>query len=592
MSISCANSRLQFSHRFFGWAWVLFLLLPFNGLAAQGAVTFEASVNMKELVAGVPFEVSFTLKNAEGTRFSPPNFAGFQKGGISEVRGMSILNGRSSSHQTWMLELVANKPGSYVIGPATVLADGQPLSTKPLTLNVLSLAESSKGNVVVPPGADNQVFVAAEFEPKEAYIGQQVTWRIRLYTQLSVNGYDIISIPNFEGFFTKEKIRFDKRIEYLSIKGKKYAVRTLYEEALFPLETGELSVGAARLSVGIEQPGTQGFLFGPKPVRLQTQPTTLVVKPLPTPLPPTFSGGVGRYEWTVRADTTALSTDDALTLVLEIKGNGDARRFASPKISAPVNADIFEPRSLEEEEYESETEILHRKKIEYVVLPKDTGLLEINPELAYFDPDSNRYCTLQSPPIRVIVTAGRNYRPVADDLPTVSVSPSPAQPWYTWGAPWIWGIALLPLFWWFWRRNPGKNPATEVPKTTPAGHNPAPAKQPQQNRPNLTAARQRLSALGASLDAGISPQQFYPELFKALQAWLSARFGLLPAQMNEADLRGVLLQRGATPIRIQALLSVWHSCEKAIYGAQAQADQMVPAWQLAVQVVEALEREI
>lgn len=591
MSIPCANGRLEFAHRFCSWAWALFILLHSQGLAAQGNVTFEATLNMKELVVGIPFEVSFTLKNAEGKRFSPPNFVGFQKGGISEVRGMSIVNGRSSSHQTWSLELVANKPGSYTIGSATVMADGRAISTKPLTLNVLSLAASSKGNVAVPPGSDDQVFLAAAFEPKEAYLGQQVTWRVRLYTQLSVNGYDIISIPEFEGFFTKEKIRFDKRVEYQSIQGKKYAVRTLYEEALFPLETGELSVGIARLSVGIEQPGTQGFLFGPKPVRLQTQPTTLLVKPLPTPPPLSFTGGVGRYEWSVSADTTALSTDDALTLVLEIKGNGDTRRFASPKIEVPSNAEIFEPRILEEEEYESETEILHRKKIEYVVLPKDTGLLEINPILAYFDPDSNRFFTLQAPPIRVTVTAGSNYHPKDEVFTTVVPTPL-SEPWYTWGAPWIWSIVLLPLLWLVWRMKPDKTPALAAAPPAPVGLIRSPENHPLVNRPNLAASRQRLSALGAWLKSGADPHQFYPELFKALQAWLSTRLGLQPAQLNEADLRAALLQRGATPIRTQALLSVWHSCEQAIYGAQAQAEQMEPTWQLAMQVIEALEREL
>src|SRR5690606_21346018 len=111
--------------------------------------------------------------------------------------------------------------------------------------------------VKVPPGSDVQIFVAADFDQEEAYVGQQLTWRIRLYTQLSVEGYDIIALPGFDGFFTKEKIRYDKRVEYVTLKGKKYAARTLHEEAVFPQEAGELTIGNARVSVGIEQPGAQ-----------------------------------------------------------------------------------------------------------------------------------------------------------------------------------------------------------------------------------------------------------------------------------------------------------------------------------------------
>jgi hypothetical protein len=88
------------------------------------------------------------------------------------------------------------------------------------------------------------------------------------------------------------------------------------------------------------------------------------------------------------------------------------------------------------------------------------------------------------------------------------------------------------------------------------------------------------------------PRQFYDALFKALHGWLSATFGIQPAQMNEADVRTILHQRGASPIRVQALLSVWHTCEQAIYGGQAQLEQMESTWQMAGQVLEALDREI
>ncbi|MBC7777419.1 MAG: protein BatD [Phycisphaerae bacterium] len=593
--------------RAFGaWTGAVFLFFNTNFLAAQSNVTFEATVAAKEVIVGVPFELTFTLKNAEGTRFTPPSFSGFRNGGISEMRGMSIINGRSSTNQTWSLELTANKPGIFSIGPATVTSGGRTISTKPLTVNVLLAASNSKTNVNVPPGSDDKVFVAAEFDRKEVYVGQQVTWRIRLYTQLSVEGYDIIALPEFEGFFSKEKIRYDKRVEYLSLRGKKYAVRTLHEFALFAQEAGEISVGAARVSVGIEQPGAQGFLFGPKPVNLQTEPISLKVKALPQPTPPEFTGGVGEYEWEVKADTTLLSTDDALTIVVEVKGNGDTRRFAPPKITVPPNCEIFEPRILEEEEYEGETEILHRKKFEYVVLPKDTGNLEINPVLAYFDTDSNRYCHLRTAPIRFTVTPGKNYQSpsILPDAtatePTVMQPPSLFEQVMGWlGSPLFWVILALPflvlgIFALLKKKKVvALSPVTNYQSTTSPTTNPPVTnhQSPIHQSTNLASARQRFTNAGRLLK-GNDPHRFYDELFRALQAWLSARFGLQPSQMNDADVSALLLQRGAAPIRIQALLSVWHTCEQAIYGGQAQAEQMESTWQMAGQVMEALEREV
>jgi len=609
MTLACYIQCLQKCTRAFGvWAGAIFFIFNFHTLAAQSNVTFEAAIDAKEVVAGLPFELTFTLKNAEGTRFTAPNFSGFKTGAVSEMRGMSFVNGRSSTSQTWSLELTANKPGTFSIGPATVVEGGRTLSTKALTVNVLSVSTSNKGKVNVPPGSDDQVFVAAEFDQESAYPGQQIRWRIRLYTQLSVEGYDIIALPDFEGFFSKEKIRYDKRVEYLNIRGKKYAVRTLHEEALFPQEGGERSVGAARVSVGIEQPGTQGFLFGPKPVTLQTQPIFLSVKPLPQPPPAEFTGGVGTYEWEVKADTTTLSTDEALTITVEVKGNGDTRRFAPPKITVPPNCDIFEPRILEEEEYEGESGILHRKKFEYVVLPKDTGKLEINPMLAYFDVDSNRYCLLRAARIQFTVTAGKNYQSpnaLQDTLvaePSVAQQPSLLENLIDWlSSPLLWGILALPflalgIFVLLKKRRPVL-PAEAFPPAEPwragaeAGNQSPITNTPINQSSSLASARQHFSNAGHLLK-GNDPQGFYNELFKSLQVWLSARFGLRPSQMNDADVSTVLHQRGATPISVQTFLSVWHTCEQAIYGGQAQAEQMESTWQMARQVMEALEKEI
>ncbi|MFN0216340.1 MAG: BatD family protein [Saprospiraceae bacterium] len=594
--------RLQRNAPAFGsWVSVLFFLSNFHLLLAQSSPTFEASIAVKEVVVGIPFELTFTLKNAEGTRYSPPNFSGFKAGGISEMRGMSIVNGRSSTSQSWILELTATKAGSYTIGPAKVICEGRSISTNPLNINVLATA-SSKSKVNVPPGSDGQVFVAAEFDQKEAWVGQQLTWRIRLYTQLSVEGYDIIALPDFKGFFSKEKIRYDKRIEYINLRGKKYAVRTLHEESLFPQETGDLTVGPARVSVGIEQPGPQNFIFGPKPVSLQTEPIALKVKSLPQPAPASYSGAVGKYEWDVKADTTRLSTDDALTILIEVKGNGDSRRFAPPKIEVPPNSEIFEPRVLEEEEYESETSILHRKKFEYVVLPKDTGIQEINPVLSYFDTDSNRYCLLQSLPIRFAVSAGINFQspnsiplPLPVD-PTVNQTPGLLERAVGWlSSPILWGILVLPflvlgLVVFFKKRKAAPlhektyapvvpNQSTEYPNNVQAA-----------NSASHQSANQRFVNAGNYLKEE-DTRRFYDELFRALQAWLTTRFGMQPAQMNDADVSALLLQRGATPIRVQAFVSVWQTCEQAIYGAQAQTEQMEDVYQLARQVIEALERE-
>lgn len=565
------------------WATVLLFIFP-QMLAGQ---TFEASSSSKEVVLGSTFELSFSLKDARGERFKAPPFSDFKiVSGPSEMRGMTIINGRSSSHQTWTYQLEPLRTGTFSIAAASIVVDGQTLSTKPLSVKVVPARP--KPNVNVPPGSSDNIFIASELSSKGAYIGEQVTWRILLYTQLSIEGADLMELPDFKGFYAKEKRRFDTRVQYQTIRGKKYAVKTLHEEALFPQETGDIAIGTAKVRIGIEQPGAFGAFLGPKPVILQTQALSLKVKSLPTPIPGDFSGGVGRYDWALHTDRDSISTDDALALTVSVRGNGDSKRFAPPKLTVPAGLEVFDPKIKETEEYENGEEVVHSKVLEYVILPKEPGEYAIAPMLVFFDTDSNRYRTLKAdslPPL--LVTAGKNYRPEQPGFDTLPLPPPVVLPetsildnamqWLQ--SPIFLGafafVLLLWAFFIFFKKQ----------KRRPAS---ATAAAPS---PQMTAkfARDRLAKSARLLNGG-DPRAFYDELFKGLQGYLTARLNLTPAQMTQENVRRILTERGISSGAIQNLLSVWQTCEQALFAGQMQSAQMSNTWRAAESVLQELEK--
>jgi BatD DUF11 like domain len=548
---------------------------------------FVAEADVKEAVVGMPFEVTFTLHDGETQRFIPPSFKDFKtSGGASETRGMTIINGRASGRQAWAFTLEPTRAGVFTIGPATVTVGGQLMQTKPLTIKVLPPATASKGGLAIPPGKDDQVFIVGAVNSDKVYLGQQVTWRLTLYTRVAIEGADLIALPDFSGFYSKEKRRFDTRTGYQTIRGKKYAVRVLHEEALFPQSEGDLTIGAAQIRVGLDQPGAQGFFYGPKPVTLTAQPSTIKVLPLPSPAPELFTGGVGQYTWEVTADTTALTTDDALTLTVTLKGNGDARRFAPPKIKVPAAFEIFEPRVIEEEEYESESELVHTKRLEYIILPKAPGTQTLQPEMSFFDPDSNRYVTATATAIPFTVVAGKNYRPPsAIDTVAAPVSTAVQVGFLSkfadfLASPWLWGAAgmvLLGMGGLFLFKNRRRK---EPQKPVAVAHK------------DLAAAAQQRFTQVASLRFSSPPQTFYNELLKSLQSYMAARLDLQPAQLNHAMLRARLAERGVTPIRVQAFLSILQTCEQAVFSGHSDASKMESDWQAAETVVQALDKEM
>ena len=571
------------------WGWIAVALLSgiWGALPAQTNMTFEAETESPEVVQGNTFSLTFTLKNGEGRGFKAPDFSGFKVlDGPSLMRGMTIVNGSTSTHQQWGYELEAKQTGTFTIASATVSAGSKVMRTQPLTIRVVPARMNSKGSSV-PPGASDDLFINAELDRETVYPGQQVTWRVKLYTLVAIEGADIIALPDFQGFYSKEKRRFDTRVQYQVIRGKRFAVKTLHEQAIFPQEVGEMTIGPAKVRASIVQPGAMGAFLGGRPVVLQAPAVQLKVKPLPEPTPAQFTGGVGHYEWEWQQDRDSLSTDDALTLTVSLRGNGDARRFTAPKLELPAGLEGFEPKIKEEEEYENGAEIIHTKVLEYVILPKEPGEYTINPELVSFDPDTNRYrVSAGAKPLTFRVVAGKNYAV----NPVIEQTPEAEQP-VTASKPGIWeqlsswpvmiglsGLILLLLgILLFGRRRKTSKPGVSVSSVRP---------------PDLAKISKERFTLARQLSGSGNARAFYDELFKSLQYYLSARLGLTPAQLTPAMVSAKLVERRVSAGRIQTVMSIWQTCEQALFAGQNQTTQMESVWRQAEETVQGLEQDL
>jgi hypothetical protein len=573
------------------WMLLILCLYPPSLALAQKPV-FEATVEPREIVQGSRFEITYTLKDVtqRGTLVKAPDFKGLALlSGPHNMSGVTVINGITTTKQSWTYELEATKTGSFQIGSAVVSFAGKTLNSNALTVLIVP-ARLSKGGSTAIEHAGEDLFIVAETDQEQSYPGGQITWRIRLYTRVNVEGADLIGLPDFKGFYTKDKERFDTRIETLMLKGKKYAVRTLHETALFPQETGEITIGAARVRAGVEQPGNFGILMGPKPVLLQSTPLVIPVRPLPAPVPEAFSGGVGQYDWEVKQDRDSITTDESLTLRISIKGNGDARRFAIPHLIAPSGLEAFEPTLKEEEIYENGKELIHTKVIETVILPKKPGDYVLNPVLVFFDPDSNRYRELRSAQtIRIHVSAGTNYIPEEDQTAakepdnTTNQAEDHKSAWPIWAKYALLGLGLFVVFvviYWFYIRK--KESSVEENMTTDI-------KSSLFFSPDDTrTARENFYQTG-KLRLG-DARVFYDQLYRTYQAYLMTRLNLTPAQMIPEIVKKNLLRLEIPADQIQEILQTWSDSEQALFaGADDRADYIEKTWQQAESTVKRLE---
>ncbi|MCK4577695.1 MAG: BatD family protein, partial [Candidatus Marinimicrobia bacterium] len=169
--------------------------------------------------------------------------------GPSTSRSVQIIGGTVSSVSSYQWTLLPKKAGRLVIPALSVRVDGKTRRTNPVTVNVQSVA-TARG-----PGKTSKqsnLFLEATIDIEHPYRGQQVTVTWTLYTQVSISGWQIVTIPGLTGFWT-ENLFTPKTLDLKPIDrdGQRYYSAVVRRMALFPTRSGELEIDPLAMEIGI-----------------------------------------------------------------------------------------------------------------------------------------------------------------------------------------------------------------------------------------------------------------------------------------------------------------------------------------------------
>ena len=126
------------------WMGVLPLIFQEEGAIPVGALsaqTFRASAP-SQVQTGREFRLSFTVSTQQVSDFRAPQFPSafdvLMGPSTSSQQSIQIINGRttSSASITYTFILLPTKPGTYTIPAAHITADGKPLSSNTLKIEV------------------------------------------------------------------------------------------------------------------------------------------------------------------------------------------------------------------------------------------------------------------------------------------------------------------------------------------------------------------------------------------------------------------------------------------------------------------------
>ena len=313
---------------------LFFTILIFPQILLSANVTLQATVDRNQVVLNERF--LYTLEvSGESTSLPKPNIPAFD--GFSILSGpntstnIQFINGAMSSSNTYAFHLMPQKVGKFKIAPASIEIDGEIISSNSIDITVVKAAvDKNKKDQPIQNVKDKDVlgenlFLKTIVDKKSVFQNEQLLVKYNLYFRLSVRSYNVEKIPANPGFWMEEfKLPSQPLIGKEIINGVTYQVATLRKVALFPTQTGELTIEPMIISVDAlvkknrrSRSIFDNFFDDPfgQTVKktLNSDRVSISVKPLPVSNRPSdFQGVVGNYRMSVNSDKTELKANEAV----------------------------------------------------------------------------------------------------------------------------------------------------------------------------------------------------------------------------------------------------------------------------------------
>ena len=566
------------------------------------------------------FNVTFVIEGAKPTDFNWEPGADFelvwgpQQGRSTSVQ---IINGKrtESSQTTYSYILRPLKVGKFTLAKASAKVKGDEIYSSPHTIEVVSSGSSSgqssqpsqnqssrpqsqQGNI-----SDSDLFLRLSLNRSDVVVGEPITATIKLYQRVNISGFEGVSFPSFNGFWSQE-IEAPSNIEFQreTYDGQIYNVAVLRKFLLIPQHQGRLNIYPAELvclvSVRVSSGGNSifdGFFDEYRNVRkkVQTKPVTVNVSALPAGAPASFGGGVGEFSISASVSKDTVKTHEAASLIVTVSGKGNVALLEAPKVSLPPDMEVYDTKVTSNI---APGGMSGTRKYEYPFIPRSHGDFVIEPiKYSYYDVNQKKYVTLETRPIDLTVLKGndtgssatvvvpgssqKDVKNLDSDVRYINVKDPllVAKGHFLVGSGLFWIIVTLLVaaataLWLLLRRMAAR-------RADVAG---------MKNRKATKMALKRLQLAATFLKQNLYTA-FYEELHKALLGFIADKL-MIPASELSKDKISDALKDGNVPQEdINAFIDILDACEFARYSPSTGNDAMAAHYAAATEVISAID---
>lgn len=578
--------------------------------AAKVSMQVEMPRGKRGIGVGDTFWISVKLTDIDSKLSQPSNVPGAKLVYFSQTGRSSqstIVNGNFShtTSVTYTMTLKAEKEGNFKFGPLTV--DGIKSNTVSYSIGKkdTSLSQSGgqssssqddqNGPKFIGKG-DDKLFLRANVSKTSAFEQEALVYTIKLYSSYAgVKFAGATSAPTFDGFVIEESKINTIQMDYETYNGKTYATAEIARYIIFPQTTGDLKVLGNTYTISVNsqeyyKDPDWGHLTINRPVNLNVKPNDLIVKvkPLPSPRPANFSGGVGEFEIKSELQNSKLKTNHAASIVYSISGSGNLKYLKLPDLNNifPSQLEVYSP-SVKENISVNSNNTVGDISFDYSFMPLEEGEYAIpSVELVYFNPSTGKYETKQAKGYNVEVTKGevssksqKKDRLVYNTkLEDVGVNKSSTKLIVDSLSYWLWYIVpilLLIIAITIYRRRINDLADIDLLKSKKANK----------------VAHKRLKKAEICLRAK-DVDKFYDEILSAMWGYIGDKLRIPISDLNRENVRQKLGDAGVNSEDLDSLISLIDECEFAKYSSSLGQISMDNVYMHACDVINKLDNSL
>ena len=581
------------------WLPTLLLVAMLVAPTAQSQDDITVSVTLDRNSIGLDEQALLQVEVSGSSQDLPkphiPSLPAFEIYSQGRSSNISIVNGVVSSSVTYRYLVIPRKPGEFPIDQIAVVHNNKRYKGNVVTLKVLNRGSSATDDLneraVGAEGESKDYFLEAVVDNKNPFVNEQVTLTLKFYIAVQYYGSAELTEPTTTGFWNE--VLGNKAPYYQRINNRRYKVIER-KYALFPTQTGELTIGRATIRATVagkrkrsrDPFGAFGFddFFGRGvEARASSRPLRVNVRPIPQEnRPPDFTGTIGRFNISAKANKQQVELNQPVTLTIRISGTGNIKSVAEPALPELDEFRIYRASSSEEVSQQNDR-LGGAKLFEEVFIPRVPGDLEI-PGLSfnYFDPEQERFRVVSTKPIRIRVTAPEGYNsdsPVpylppgmtidsrAHDIRHIKadlgkMQPVGRMPLLTVGFLLFNAVPILALIGSIMIRRRREKLAADTGLARARGAAKIARKRMAQAR-----ALARVETLG----------EFYAEIYRALTSYIADKLDISPYGLTTDSIRRILNQRSTPEGLTDAVTGIITTCDYARFAptslSQSDIDQ-------------------